>query len=257
MNFIEKIQDYKEKVKIVFNAQSERSSIDPGTFNIKTYMAMYPAIKIQNKNYLFDYYYYDIFTEGKPYIYVRNKKFNVVRHIYKKADKRNLQGRVREVFIRWKLSEFVADSCNKASNNVYPKETDEGYLQYLYFNNFGEIFALRWHADYNNKKVISNKQEIANLLQQYYEQKKDLDEINNTLMTIFVSCDTTELQHFLLSDSICSLQFNSDAVIIRWIELEDWGGVFERTYKIMRNNPYPIELINERRLMEITKNFIH
>ena len=196
-NFIEKIQDYKEKVQTTSSCLMFDNCIDTATFNIKTYMEMFPSLKMRNKNYVFDYYYHYFdsyyYSDEKPHIYVKNRRFNLIHHINRKADKINLQGEEREDFVRRSIYWFLNDSSHRAVHYIYPEDTEEGYLQYLYFLNFGELFALKWHSNYERKKVITNKQEFAELL----------------------SGDTTQLQHVLLFDTMFSVLFSSDAVIVK------------------------------------------
>ena len=256
INFIETIQEYKKTVKLTCHSDC----IDTSTFNIKTYMAMYSAIKIGKKRYVFDYYYYyDNFSDGWPYIYVKNKKFNLTKHVNKMADERSLKENERVVFILRSLHCFLEDPLYKAKKNIYPIDTKEGYLQYLYFYEFGELFALKWHANYKSKHVINTKQEIEEILSKCTEQIQYIDSINNgsEFVTETFHCDTALLQRFLLLDFIISIQFNVDNVIVKWLEFEDWRGVFEKTYKIMRTKPYHIELMDEKRLVEIQKHYVH
>jgi hypothetical protein len=261
VDFIEKIQNYNKTVKIIHSDLLSIDFIDTSTFNIKTYMDIYSAIKKINNNDVFDYYYYDNFFDGKPYLFVKNKKFNLTNHINKMANKRNLRGEERKSFIQRSLYCFLEDPLYRAKNNVYPSDKEEGYLQYLFFYEFGELFALKWHANYKKKHIINTKQEIEEILKQYTEQQKNSDSINNKndefRLEVFFDCDTITLQKFLFNDTLISIQFNTDNVIIKWLEFEDWRGVMERTYKIMRTKPYYIELIDEKRLMGILKKYIH
>jgi len=253
IDFIEKIQNYKEVIEIVHTDIFANDYLNPATFNIKTYMEMYPAIKIRRKNYIFDYQYFDNFLDGKPYIYVKKKNFNLMKHINKMADVRNLEEKERFNFINMCLYSFLEDPLYRAKKNIYPMNTEEGYLQYLYFYEFGELFALKWHANYKKKYVISRKQEIEEIINQCAEHQQFADTVSDTeqiLRREISYCDTDALQQFLLQDSIISIQFNPDNAIIKWLEFER-RGVFGRTYKIMRTHPYQIELIDEKRLVEI------
>ena len=257
---IEKIQDYKKEVKIISSNLMFNDSIDTSTFSIKTYMGLYPSLKIRKKNYVFDYYYFDDFLDGKPYIYVRNKRFDLIKDVNKKADERKLKGEERTDFILRSLHYFLNDPINRANKNVIPEDTEKGYVHYLYFCEFGELFALKWHAGYKKKQVICSKKEIEGILKGYAERQIYADTINNAndfLLEDISHCDTVALQNLLLLDSIISVQFNEDNVIVKWIELKEWSGIFEMSYKIMRTSPYHIELINEKRLAEIQKGYVY
>ena len=261
IDFIERIQNYKETVQLTLSNIMDNDlaykDIDTSTFNIKTYMAMYPAIEIGRKGIVFDYYYYDNVLDGKPYIYVKNKKFNLIKYVNQMADERSLKGNERLNFTLRSLHWFLLDPKYSAKNNVYPINTEEGYFQYLYFYEFGEQFAVKWHANYERKHVIITKQEINKILEQYFEQMQYTDSMMNESVEEIVYCDTVTLQSFLLTDSIVSIQFNTDAVRIKWLEFENWRGLFERTYKILRTKPYHVELINEKHVVKIQRSYLY
>lgn len=251
-DFIDRIQIYKESVKIKKSKEHFFGvfvdEIDPSTFNLKTYIDMYSALKKRKESYVFDCYYYDNFLDGKPYIYVKSKNNNLIEDIKKEADKRLLEGDKRDDYIYRSLSYFLNDPYYDANNNIYPKDTEEGYCQYLYFCEFGELFALKWHANYSNKKVICSMKKIEEVVKEYTEKERSSEDI--------LHCDTAALQNLLVRDSPISIQIDIDNVIIKWVELEDWQGIFERSYKIMRTSPYSIELIEEKKLAEIHKEYI-
>jgi hypothetical protein len=259
-DFIRKVQAYKDSVNIVSSNLMFSDYLRPETFNIKIYMDMFSGLKIKKKNYVFDYYYFDNFIDGKPYLFIKRKKFNLLKHLNKNADKRNLIGKERTEFIQRRLHCFLEDPLYRAKKNVYPKDTEEGYLQYLYFYELGELFALKWHANYKKKKVICSNNEIEEIIKQCIVQQRYTDTLQNTdekfLLNEIYDCDLETLQNFLLKDSLIFLQNNKDDFIVKWIELEDWGGLFEKTYSIQRTKPYHIELMNERRIMKIQKNYI-
>ena len=259
IDFIEKIQNYKETVKLVHTDSSYYNDyIDTSTFNIKTYMEMYPALKSKKKNYVFDYY--RITLHGKPYIYVKKKKFNLIDHFNKMADERNLNGSERIEYIGRSIKYFLFDPLNEAYKNIVPEDTKEGYLQYLYFYELGELFALEWQSFFKKKHVIATKKEIDDIIKQCTEKLNIVDTINDVKGKIrreIFDCNAAALQEFVLSDSIILVQLTEEYVIIKWLEFEDWRGVFERTYKIMRKPPYCIELIDEKRLVEIQNTFIN
>jgi hypothetical protein len=249
VDYIEKIQDYKKTVKITHSNLMHNDIIDTSTFNIKTYMEMYPALKTKKKNYVFDYYFFDNYLDGKPYIYVKDKKFNLIKDVNKKADERNLEREEREAYIQKSLYYFLEDPLYRGKRNVFPDDTKEGYIQYLYFYEFGELFALKWHADYKNKQVICTIKEIEEIVTKYTERQRS----DNSMF----ECDTIKLQNFLEVNGLIHIELNTDNCIIKWIEIEDWRGIFERSYKVMRTSPYHIELISEQLLVEIHQGFVY
>ncbi len=259
---IEKIQEYKNGIKITRSNTTNKNRIDTSTFNINAYMKLYPALKKEpaEKRKVFDCYYFDNFFDGKPHIYIRNKNFNLIKHINKKADKK-LKADERNDFIQRNLFYFFNDSCNKADRHIVPDDTEEGYIQYLYFCEFGELFALKWHASYKEKEVICTKEKIAEIVKKYTEEYRyarttvELDENGETIDPIF-ECDTVALQNLLQMESVFFIQSDNDSFIIKWLEIEKWWGIFERTYQIMRKSPYRIELMNEKHLVNFEYNFI-
>ena len=246
---IEKIQDYKKTVKIKHSNLMFNDCIDSSTFSIKTYMEMYPALKTIKRGYVFDYHYFDNFSYGRPYIYVRNKKFNLAKHVNNLADRRKLIGEERTEFMYRNIYDFLEYSLYRAKKNIFPEDTEEGYIQYLYFYEMGELFALKWHAAYKEKQVICTENMMKNIVEQYIEKQKN--EIPD------FEVDTIKLQNLLGINELINKELNTDNCIIKWIEIEPFHGIYERTYKIIRKEPYTIELINEKQLVEIRQNFIY
>lgn len=256
-NFIEEVQCYKEQIKITTNSKMYNDFIDHSTFNIKMYMSFYNTLSIKKKNYKFDYHYLDNFLDAQPYIYIKKKNFNLTKNINKKANKINLKGEERESFIHSSYYYFFKDSSNRASYNVIPEDTEKGYLQYLYFYEFGELFALKWHAGYKYKKVINTKEIMERVVEKYIEKQKYVDSIHNIDGSgPGFEIDTIKLRNLLKVNEFINIELNTDNCTIKWIEIEPFRGIYEKTYKIMRKEPYTIDLINNKELVKIIDTFI-
>ncbi|MDR1115791.1 MAG: hypothetical protein LBL33_06560, partial [Tannerella sp.] len=164
--FIEKVQTYQDSVKIRRGRDMFDDTLDPATFNIKDYMKMFNTLKLKNPEHEYGCFYFDNFLDGKPYIYTGNHDFDIMEHVRAGAGKAELEDEEQR-FIRGELYRFLNDSVNRACNNVIPEDCVEGYLQYLFFREFGEQFALKWHAANKQKRIICTRKDIEKIVDEY------------------------------------------------------------------------------------------
>ncbi len=223
--FIQKVQNYQDSVKLI--TVGNNTSIDRKTFDLKTYMQMFDKLKLE-PGLQYDYWFMDNVLDGKPYIYVHEPSFNLNDHYEQLADENgiyNKQERFKSI-LRAKF-EFVSKPENKASNHVIPEDSKEGYVQYLFFKELGEQFALMWHAIYNEKSImLSVDRQSINSLQGI----EHLNEQGNPSKII--------------------IDLHSRTCTITWYEEEPCHGTFLRTYTISRKAPYLIRKVRERQVKE-------
>ncbi|MDP4203314.1 MAG: hypothetical protein Q8861_11515 [Bacteroidota bacterium] len=223
--FIQKVQAYQDSVKLI--TKGEHTSIDANTFDLKIYMQMFDKLKLK-PGLQYDYWFMDNVLDGKPYIYVHEPSFNLNDHYEQLADENGIYNKKErfKAILRAKI-EFVSKSANRAYNHVIPEDSKEGYVQYLFFHEFGEQFALMWHAIYNAKSImlsvdrqsISSLQGIKNLT-----KKDNLPEI--------------------------IIELHPRTCTITWYEEEPCHGTFLRTYSINRQAPYLVNKVRERKVKE-------
>ena len=272
--FIEKVQTYQDSVKIKYNNKLEKDTIDKNTFNLKNYLALFDKIEFDH-NLKFDYVYFDNRLDGSPCIYAVEKSFNLEDYIEKETFKnvktdtlfrKQIESKLPFSFGKRKipkepeiidisydkekyewhshriLYEFITDSVNWGRNHIKPLDTEDGYLQYLFFHELGEMFALKWHASYWHKRIICSKVEIKSIIE-YYK--------NNKIFNV----NTRSLRKLSKIEPTPIVSLNSDNCTIIWFEKTHFG-VYKRTYKINRFSPYTIEMINEETTVEFDPTFI-
>jgi len=280
IDFIEKVQQYQKSVRLMRGESGE--VIDPKTFSINQYMNLFCNLQ-KDTDIVFNVKYYDTFSAGRPYIYTGNKKFDLDKYLYQEAVKSSSYSvytgialkegaRIKlpklilnserseymklhndtmivdeEYYTRFttdKLYKFLNDSTNRACTHIQPEESEEGYLQYLFFYLMGEQFALKWHALYNEKSIISSIEQIKQFVKEYRGNK--MFETSNK-----------ELRKILKVNATTAIRFDSDNCIVTWYEIETHNGIYERTYKISRVAPYQVKQIKEKELVTIGMNFIY
>jgi len=67
---------------------------------------------------------------------------------------------------------YARDPRNRLCNNIIPDDSREGYLQYLFFHQMGEQFALFWHSYYEEKTVLCDKKDVEYYLMLVASQVK-------------------------------------------------------------------------------------
>lgn len=278
--FIKQVRQYQDSIKM--DRKTYYKTIDPTTFNLNYYMHLYNKIHLDTK-LEYDYVFFDNRLDGKPYIFVREHSFDLGKYLEQEASKAlRTSSRTRiyktekprivhpkpfqflndsaiiepaeEIlefndeeyngFIKHKLYRFLNDSINRAYNRVVPEDSEEGYIQYLFFREMGEQFALKWHESYNEKSVIANAIDIKQILIKY---------TNNSAF----ECNQKDLKKISKIDPTPCVKLDKDSCIITWYEIETHRGIFKRTYSISRSFPYCIQRLVNTCLLEINITFVY
>jgi hypothetical protein len=260
-SFFNSIQTYKDSIDIIsinkriindptsLNSASLDSEadiievIDTTTFNLEIYFKKYSKLK-RDTNLYYGYFYLDNHLDGNPFIYVLDKDYTIKDYIERKKETKIFQTRIDfESFYYSTMSDFLKTSSNKAKYHLVPEESPEGYLQYLYFHEMGELFALLWHSSYDSRIVICSK----------YNLIKIIDKFNEDNYSEIFPKDISKLKSI---DPTPRVKINRRYCRITWYELEYWHGVYERTYKIKRSSRYKVEMMKEKQVARIQNNII-
>ncbi len=256
-NFILRVQDYQDSVKIKFNGEEDQ--IDSNTFNLKTYLNYFDKL-ILPVDLKIGIYYFDNFLDGKPYLYAMKKSQSFERVIDSLTSQKVVIDN-RRVKLKKDNAILWFINSEKAKNVVIPEDSDLGFLQYLFFNVMGEQFALKWHSNYDEKYIICNHDQLINLsykfgIQKSYSEMKRSDQETEIELEPF-TIDKTDLESLIEHPSQIKITYNPDFYYITWLENRTHSGIFECTYKIERHIPYKIESISENLLLHIYMNFIY
>jgi hypothetical protein len=253
--FIKNVKTYQDLVKIKRHERPKKDVIDTTTFDLGIYFGMFDKLHIK-PNYKLHYLFIDDFTSGFPVIYVKHDTLILVSYVEQYLDNYYARVGVDRTKITEETNEFrrveilygfAHDTINKAKNNIIPDDSKMGYLQYLYFNLFGDNFALKWHANYWRGNVIFSKDEMKRYFD-FYTTNDDykidgpeLEILNNLLDETFEPVITR----------------NNSYYEITWHEWFLFRGIFKRTYTIKRYPPFNISKITDEEIVSPCYNIIY
>ena len=138
---------------------------------------------------------------------------------------------------------YARDPGNKLCNNLIPDDSQEGYLQYLFFNQMGEQFALFWHSNYGEKTVLCNKMDVEFFIS---KERKESFEYNENKIR--------DLLNFDLSPTV---ELDSTNCTIRWYEIYTHAGIYKNTYAIERRYPFRVKSIVSEQIATISPKFMY
>jgi len=239
-DFIDKIQDYQQNVE--FDKSSDYTIIDSKTFDIVKYLEMFDKLEIETtlKPQLF--YVADMFG-GCPYLVAVQDTFNVSEYVKselktvkkdKYYDADNARGAV--------MSDLMFET-SKLSDFIVPTNSKEGFVQYLFYTEMSECFALYWHANYRKKLIITSTGKFKERMKPF--RKSNL-----------YSIDKKKYSSLKKQDMSPQVAFRDGKYIIVWYEIQTHNGVYKRKYEIEDHPPYKIERVNDENVLQIQANFM-
>lgn len=232
-DFIQNVQDYQDSVKL--NHVGDYDILDSKTFDVKTYISLFDNIEIE-KGYKIDVYYFDNFLDGNPYLYALR-------------DDEELKTKNKK-----SLYDFLNTTEIRAKSHIFPKDFEKGFLQYLFFCEMGEQFALKWHSNYNEKFIICTKNKLDEVINEFKKYNQPQTGENEAEMPAF-QINLEELDKFAQINPEVKIEMTNEFCEVTWHEDRTQSGIYKCKYKIQRQFPYKIEKINEERLLEITIGF--
>ncbi len=221
--FIENIQNYQDSVKLKSNG--EHQTIDSNSFNVHTYLSYFDNVTIEN-GFKIDVYFFDNFLDGNPYLYAlkENQKID-------NKDKESLYNILNKKELR-------------AKNHIIPKDSIVGFIQYLFFSEMGEQFALKWHSNYNQKRIVCSSEALSRV-------------INELSKSEMFTTDSTGLMKLKEVPPEIVIEKSDKDYTVTWIENRTHSGIFKCSYQINRHRPYDIIKTKEDKLLQIYLNFIY
>jgi len=234
-DFIQIVQDYQDSAKL--KHVGDNDIIDSETFDINTYLSLFDKIEVE-KDYKIGVYFFNNFLDGNPYLYAlkndqklkdKNKKF-----LYKLLSKPEI----------------------RAKNHIVPKDSEKGFLQYLFFNEMGEQFTLKWHSNYNEKFIICTNKKLDEIINEFKKHNQPQTGENERELPAFI-VDLNALNKLAEINPVVEIELTNEFCTITWIEDRTHNGIYKCKYKIQRQFPYKIEQINEEQLLEISIGFLY
>jgi len=247
--FIEKVQKYQDSVKLIRNRQSP-DMIDTSTFNINKYLQYFDKLSFP-RGFKCHYIFWDGGMGGYPILYLKMDSFKMDHYVKKKTKEFIKQQNIKEKKITPRLIEFYKNHIisefaknNNACKNVIPEDNEEGYLQYLFFNLFGNQFVLKWHSNYGKASIIFSEIEMKRLYNYY-------------LKTDDYKCNIEQFAKLLEINPVPIVEMKNDKCVITWIEIRTHFGIHRVKYEISRSSPYTIEKKEDIELLKIDADFVY
>ncbi len=275
-NFIKKVREYQDSVKLNEHLKEEGRfpEVDTTSFDINVYMNLFNKLTLNSGKVclMVNNYYSD---HGSPLLCVIDTAFNENKFVaeiiarrknfidsivsknklkYKRENRPeekinqmvNFYENQKKILNRdYALRVLASDSVNKARNNLTPDDSQDGYLQYLFFNQMGEEFALFWHSYYMEKTVICDKKDVEYYLN-YYRKRKNSFEYSEKAISDLLHADVSPV-----------VELDSIDCRITWYEIHTHAGIFKKTYSIERKYPFRVKNIYNETITTILPNFFY
>ena len=282
-DFLSRVQNYQDSVKVIKRPNDNGdlvAEVDTSTFNMNDYMNLFDKIRYKDGKVGLMINNYGP-TAGQPLLYAKDSNFDIEKYIaetkareikqidsilskgilkYKnlKHKKKSLSekeiNQIIEKYEKYKynydsrniLRFFTSDTTNSAHNNIIPDDSPEGYLQYLFFHQMGEQFALHWHSYYGQRAVICNKKDVNYYLHLYNSLRKDDFDYNES-----------ELRDLLQVDLSPIIELDATSCTITWYIIWTHHGIFKETFTIQRKHPFGVEMGKSQEISKIEANFLY
>lgn len=275
-DFIKKVREYQNSIQVNEHLGDEYQmpEVDTTSFDINVYMSFFDKLTLRagKKVLLVNLYSRD---GGRPVLCVQDTAFNmdnfvgeistkhgqqidsIIDQLKSKylnedypEDKINNLERNREnlkkLFTRNSaLIQYSLDSAKRACNNLIPEDTPTGYLQYLFFNQMGEQFALFWHAHSLEKTVLCDKEDVKYFLSHYNEMK------------VYFEYEENEIRELLNIDISPVVELDSTNCSIVWYEIHTHKGIYKKTYTIERTYPFRVKSEASEKIATISTLFFY
>ncbi len=269
-DFINEVKTYQDSVELIetFEDECRTPEIDTTSFDINVYLSLFDKLRLDSGKIC---RYINSYSNraGKPMLYVKDVNFNEDQYI--KGKIATERSRIDSVISQKKdslpedeldrvvhlyenlkdcydsksvLMSYASDSVNRACNNLIPEDSPKGYLQYLFFHQMGEQFALYWHSYYGEKAVICSEKDIKHYLNRYKEGDS-------------FSYNEDEIRDLLHVDLTPKIKLDSSRCTITWYEIYTHAGIFKRTYTIERKYPFRIKNVDKEEITTITADFVY
>lgn len=156
-----------------------------------------------------------------------------------------------------KVFNFLTDSVNKACNSIIPEDTEEGYMQYLFFHEFGEQFALSGRVNYKKRAIVCSEIEMKEIVKQCTEMNCDKGAPNDAERPVeeCFECNSIALAEMLKTGVSPIIEMQENCCFIILYE-KNMSGVFKETFQVMRSEPYEVILRDKKEIVSIIGGYI-
>jgi len=196
-------------------AKSNGEDFDPGAeflesleavgerFDANKYFTVLTHLEPED-GYVLDYVYFAPGGDGLPYLYARQEG--------------------EQPFATY--SEYEEAGFEDYLGHVQVDDTAEGFFEFAVLSIMGQQFYLSWHAEYNDREVVSSRERLEVIIDMLNEEYAPLTEEQ---VEAVMNLDVTPIT-----------KFEGEKVLLRILVFTKWGGFYERIFTIDRNFPHQI-----------------
>jgi hypothetical protein len=170
-------------------------------FDPNQYLTVLTHLAVED-GYVLDYVYFAPGGDGFPYLYARREGEPPLAT----------------------YSDYQKAAVENYLNHVRVDGTAEGYYELALLSLMGGQFYLSWHANYNDREVVSSQERLKAIIEWLNEKYRPLTE--------------EQVEAVLHLDVAPRVKFEDDKVQVRVVVFTKWGGFYERVYTIDRNFPH-------------------
>lgn len=260
---------------------------DYKSFPIKDYMSVYNKLSLSDTNKRFFCYYHHDGIGGMPYIMAIDKNSNMpnkIDEMYKKYkepsflfdDMDQKSGKSVSLLEHDEPISFI--EAHSAKGYIIPEDSHIGYIQLLHFLEFGENFALFWHAHMGKKYVATDVEQIKERVDSWergpyqHRYKIEMDEYDIYQYMVHSSYKPSEdeierrkkriqqdfenARALKASDLVPQIEMLDDYCTIEWVECYNNHGLYRCKYQISRKD-YSVSKILETPILSVKPTFMY
>lgn len=121
---------------------------------------------------------------------------------------------------------------------VNVEDTEQGYFDYVVLDIMANQFYLFWHANYNDRQIVCNRQQVSDIVEQVSS-----GDFGNAMDS------STQTKARAIRDVEPVVRLTGDVATVEIITFTKWGGFYRETYTISREAPHKILDIKQENLV--------
>jgi hypothetical protein len=119
------------------------------------------------------------------------------------------------------------------------EDTEQGFFEYVAIDIMANQFYLFWHANYNDRQIICNRQQIYDIVEQ----------ISSGESGYAVLDPAQQAKTRFLKNIVPVVRLIGDTAVVEVVTFTKWGGFYRLTYTISREPPHKIIDVQEENLV--------
>ena len=118
------------------------------------------------------------------------------------------------------------------------EDTERGYFDYVVLDIMANQFYLFWHANYNDRQIVCNRQQVNDIVQQVSS-----GDFGNAMGL------PAQTKARAIKDVEPVVRLTGDVATVELITFTKWGGFYRETYTVSREVPHEILEIKQENLV--------